>query len=219
MTPGQIPSMTPGTNRAMAGPSPRRSPQEVVARLAHHLWPQEDEGRALYMIVDAARDPGLYPGLLAREEETDMRSLYQGDTASELAEVAPYLVRLTRGGAVADWLVGEGWGRGWGILLLADDDIDAVRRHFRKFTIVNGESGAAYLFRFYDPTVLGSFLPISDEAQRAALFGPGIRFMMEDAGADALVLFESVNGDLRRVEIPLRTTPVAASGADAPRVR
>lgn len=219
MTPGQIPSMTPGTNRAMAGPSPRRSPQEVVARLAHHLWPQEDEGRALYMIVDAARDPGLYPGLLAREEETDMRSLYQGDTASELAEVAPYLVRLTRGGAVADWLVGEGWGRGWGILLLADDDIDAVRRHFRKFTIVNGESGAAYLFRFYDPAVLGSFLPISDEAQRAALFGPGIRFMMEDAGADALVLFESVNGDLRRVEIPLRTTPVAASGADAPRVR
>lgn len=219
MTPGQIPSMTPGTNRAMAGPSPRRSPQEVVARLAHHLWPQEDEGRALYMIVDAARDPGLYSGLLAREEETDMRSLYQGDTASELAEVAPYLVRLTRGGAVADWLVGEGWGRGWGILLLADDDIDAVRRHFRKFTIVNGESGAAYLFRFYDPAVLGSFLPISDEAQRAALFGPGIRFMMEDAGADALVLFESVNGDLRRVEIPLRTTPVAASGADAPRVR
>ncbi|WP_236784113.1 DUF4123 domain-containing protein [Azospirillum humicireducens] len=203
--------------------STRRSPQEVVARLAHHLWPQGDdrreEARALYMIVDAARDPGLYPGLLAREEEADMRSLYQGDTASELAEVAPYLVRLTRGSAVADWLVGEGWGRGWGILVQADGDIDAVRRHFRKFTIVNGEGGAAYLFRFYDPAVLGSFLPISDEAQRAALFGPGIRFMMEDAGADALVLFESVNGDLRRVEIPLRTSPGPASGADAPRVR
>ncbi len=212
------PGMTPGTNRAMTELSPRRSPQEVVTRLAHHLWPQGDgrgEEPALYMIVDAARDPGLYPGLLAREEEADMRSLYQGDTASELAEVAPYLVRLTRGSAVADWLVGEGWGRGWGILLLADDDIDAVRRHFRKFTIVNGEGGATYLFRFYDPAVLGSFLPISDEAQRAALFGPGIRFMMEDAGADALVLFESVNGDLRRVEIPLRTGP----GADAARIR
>lgn len=215
MNQGTNPGMNSGTGRAITELSPRRSPQEVVARLAHHLWPQGDEARALYMIVDAARDPGLYPGLLAREEEADMRSLYQGDTATELAEVAPYLVRLTRGSAVADWLVGEGWGRGWGILVLADDDIDAVRRHFRKFTIVNGEGGATYLFRFYDPAVLGSFLPISDEAQRAALFGPGIRFMMEDAGADALVLFESVNGDLRRVEIPLRTNP----GADAPRIR
>lgn len=213
------PGMNPGTSRAMTELSTRRSPQEVVARLAHHLWPQGDEARALYMIVDAARDPGLYPGLLAREEEADMRSLYQGDTASELAEVAPYLVRLARGSAVADWLVGEGWGRGWGILVQADGDIDAVRRHFRKFTIVNGEGGAAYLFRFYDPAVLGGFLPISDEAQRAALFGPGIRFMMEDAGADALVLFESVNGDLRRVEIPLRTAPGPALGADAPRIR
>ncbi|WP_372394477.1 DUF4123 domain-containing protein [Azospirillum sp. HJ39] len=184
--------------------SPRRTPQEVVSRLAHHLWPDGD-ARALYMIVDAARDPGLYPGLLAREEEAEMRSLYQGDTASDLAEVAPYLVQLERGGAVADWLVGEGWGRGWGILALADADIDAARRHFRKFTIVNGETGATYLFRFYDPTVLASFLPICDGAQRAALFGPGIRFLVEDAGADALILFETVNGDLRRAEIPLGT--------------
>lgn len=184
--------------------SPRRTPQEVVSRLAHHLWP-DGEARALYMIVDAARDPGLYPGLLAREEEAEMRSLYQGDTASDLAEVAPYLVRLERGGAVADWLVGDGWGRGWGILALADADIDAARRHFRKFTIVNGETGATYLFRFYDPAVLASFLPTCDEAQRAALFGPGIRFLVEDAGADALILFETVNGDLRRAEIPLGT--------------
>lgn len=201
--------------QAMTGPSPRRTPQEVVARLAHHLWPQsgpDGDGRVLYMIVDAARDPGLYPGLLAREEEAEMRALYQGDTASEMAEVAPYLVRLDRGSAVADWLVGEGWGRGWGILVQAggDGDIDMVRRHFRKFTIVNDAKGAAYLFRFYDPVVLRTFLPISDAAQRDALFGPGIRFMMEDAGADALVLFELVNGDLRRVEVPLGATPRAA---------
>ncbi|MBK1839038.1 DUF4123 domain-containing protein [Azospirillum sp. YIM B02556] len=202
---------------AMTDPFPRRAPQEVIARLAHHLWPQgapyggpERDGRALYMIVDAARDPGLYPGLLAREEETEMRALYQGDTASDLAEVAPYLVQLPRGSAVADWLVGEGWGRGWGVLLQADGDIDAVRRHLRKFTIVNDGKGTTYLFRFYDPVVLGSFLPISDAAQRAALFGPGIRFLVEDAGADALVLFEAVDGDLRRVEVPLG----AVAGAD-----
>lgn len=206
-------------NQAMTGPSPRRTPQEVVARLAHHLWPQgeresgsDGEERGLYMIVDAARDPGLYPGLLAREEEAEMRALYQGETASEMAEVAPYLVRLDRGGAVADWLVGEGWGRGWGILVQAGGDIDMVRRHFRKLTIVNDAKGATYLFRFYDPAVLRSFLPISDAAQRGALFGSGIRFMMEDAGAEALILFELVDGDLRRVEV-LLGAPVGAAGA------
>ncbi|PWC34733.1 hypothetical protein TSO352_27305 [Azospirillum sp. TSO35-2] len=174
----------------------------MPARLAHHLWPEGD-ARALYMIVDAARDPGLYPGLLAHEDGADMRSLYQGDTAGELAEVAPYLVRLERGSAVTDWLLGDGWGRGWGILVLADRDIDAVRRHFRKLTIVNGEAGETYLFRFYDPVVLAAFLPTCDAAQCAALFGPGFRFMMEDAAAGALVLFEAPNGVPLRAEIPL----------------
>ncbi|MCG5240456.1 DUF4123 domain-containing protein [Azospirillum doebereinerae] len=186
-------------------PTPRR---DIPGALAHHLWP--DGGRrALYMLVDAARDPGLYPGLLAHEDGAEMLSLYQGDKASELAAVAPYIVRLERGSAATAWLLGEGWGRGWGVLVQAEGDIETVRRHFRKFTIVNGEGGETYLFRFYDPAVLALFLPTCDAAQRAALFGPSIRYMMEDAGADALVAFELVEGDLRRAVIPVAAKPAA----------
>ncbi len=175
---------------------------DVIGALAPHLWP-EGGRRSLYMLVDAARDPGLYPGLLAHEGEADILSLYQGETASELATVAPYIVRLDRGSATTAWLLGKGWGQGWGVLVQADGDIETVRRHFRKFTIVNGEQGETYLFRFYDPVVLALFLPTCDAAQRTALFGPSIRFMMEDAQADALLAFELVADDLRRAVIPV----------------
>ena len=49
---------------------------------------------ALYMLLDAARDPRIYGWLSEFGETIQQRSLYQGDVGDSLAHVSPYLLRL-----------------------------------------------------------------------------------------------------------------------------
>jgi hypothetical protein len=153
-----------------------------------------DRGRQayLYAILDAARDERIYPGLkrLARTEQ--ILGLYQGRAAGELAAVAPYLVGLGTTDRVFDWLWEQGWGESWGIFLWSLVSPDTLRAHFRRLTMVQSDAGARLLFRFYDPRVLGAFLPTCDAAQLREMFGPVQRFMLEQDGGRAVVSFRAV---------------------------
>lgn len=175
----------------------------AVARLiAHHLLSDVGDGRT-YMIIDAARDPSIYPALVAHQDDLEMMSLYQGETADNLADVAPYLIRLEAGAPFVRWLTVENWGKSWGIFLRASVDFQAVRRRMRRFTVAATESGQTIMFRFYDPRVLRLFLPIGEPDQLTAMFTDIDAFLMEDEDAQGLISFQLIDGALR----PVRYAP------------
>jgi hypothetical protein len=113
----------------------------------------EAERGHLFAVLDAARDDRILE-LLARSVD-EYRSLYDGIQGETMAEVAPYLARISPGSSLLDALVGEGWGSGWGIYLTSDAPFKEVRRHLRRFLMVEEEeSGRRFYFRFYDPSAL-----------------------------------------------------------------
>jgi hypothetical protein len=123
----------------------------------------------LFAVLDGARAPRILE--LLRESVEEHHSLYDGIEGETMAHVAPYLVRLTPGGRLFQALVREGWGRRWGIYLTSAQSFASVRRHLRRYLMVERQDRQERMyFRFYDPAVLRVFLPTTTVLQRAELF-------------------------------------------------
>ncbi len=133
-----------------------------------------DEGAKapLFAILDAARDDRILE--LLRQSVEPHQSLYEGIQGEPLATVAPYLVGPFRKDSVLlDRLVMEGWGKRWGIYVTSREPFKEVRRHFRRFLMVEvEETGEPLYFRFYDPWVLKTFWPATSSQQVADLAKP-----------------------------------------------
>lgn len=143
----------------------------------------------LYALLDAARSERI--GVLLRESPHPYRSLYDGAQGDTLHEVAPFVVELPPHAELLQDLVLEGWGRPWGVWLTAppDRDVEAVRRHLRKFLMVE-LGGEKVYFRYYDPRVLAAFVPTCTPAERRELLGD-LAWHVVDARAAALITFEA----------------------------
>lgn len=121
------------------------------------------EGK-LYAILDPTRSPRILD--LLRESVEYSRSLYEGDEGDTLWEAAPYLVELPdKRSRLVRELVTEGLVRRWGIFVVSDRPFKDVRRHFRRFLMIQDELGEEMYFRFYDPVVLRAFLPTCTAVQ------------------------------------------------------
>jgi hypothetical protein len=146
-------------------------PPEWVASKARALEALRDQQAPLYAIVDVARDERILE--LLHESVEECHSLYEGPQGAALAEVAPYLVSLPRKDSwLLEALVQEGWAAAWGVYFTAPVPLLQVRRHLRRFLMVEAESveGRLY-FRFYDPRVLHVFLPTCSSGERKEFFG------------------------------------------------
>ena len=143
----------------------------------------------LFAILDAARDPAVLDHL--RDGGCERRSLYGGKRGEHLAEVAPYLAQILPGSKLERAILGGGWGRSWGILLAAEAPLAAVRRHLRRYLVVETEASQALSFRFYDPRVLAPFLRSATAAEARAFFGPVTSFFVEE-GTGALLHFQRI---------------------------
>ncbi len=174
-----------------AGGTMLRVSFEAIATL-----PPMDEARAaalrvlgaigsLFAIVDASA--GARPLQILREAIDEPRSLYEGLRGEALAGSAPYLVALAPGSGLLTRLVAEGWGARWGIYLACSRPLRDLRRHFRRFLIVeDDDTGARYIFRFYDPRTLRVFLPTCTPRQREDFFGDVIAFFAEGERGEVL---------------------------------
>jgi len=131
----------------------------------------------LYAVLDAARDPAILKLLHGCGEQ--VQSLYDGRRGEQLADVAPYLARVPAGSQLLETLLREGWGRSWGILIACEAPFAELRRHLRRFLVVQTEDRSALYFRFYDPRVLRPFLASASDEQRREFFGPVSAFLLE----------------------------------------
>src|SRR5215813_7366619 len=163
-----------GVTSAMIGALAESSAARDAAINA--LWhvPDADAARHphLYAVLDAARDERIYEGLCRFEHDLMVASLYSGAAAEDLAAVCPYLVSVPPDLQFFEWLWQEGWGHRWGIFLWCTSTLDSVRNHLRRITKIATDDGRKLVFRFYDPGVLSTILPVLDTGQLREMFGP-----------------------------------------------
>ena len=82
-------------------------------------------------------------------------------TPLSIHDFAPYLAQILPGSKLERAILGEGWGRSWGVLLAAEAPFAEVRRHLRRYLVVETEASQPLSFRFYDPRVLAPFLGLA----------------------------------------------------------
>jgi hypothetical protein len=193
-----------------ATPPRRRPPDrpELAAKKERAIEALRAAEAPLYAVFDTAQDRRILT--LLRESVEEHRSLYEGTQGDALADVAPYIVRLSpspspspfSGGRLLEGLVREGWGKSWGIYFTSRRPFKEIRRHLRRFLIVmDDETRERLYFRFYDPRVLREFLPTCTELQLTELYGEPLggieRFFTE--GEDNEVLMFARPGAPRRI--------------------
>jgi hypothetical protein len=146
----------------------------------------------LYAVVDAARDLELAGQ--ARRRGYDLTSLFLGDQAAQLADLAPYFFQVPHGAA---FLAGE-WraalGKSAGILIDSPASPAEVFAHLRYAFIVKDEAEQPYFFRYYDPRVLRPYLPSCTPEQLAEFFGPVRTWICEDESAEGYLAFTRDEG-------------------------
>ena len=125
----------------------------------------------VFAVLDAARDPVVYPALL--RGGFGHESLFEGVRAAALCDVTPYLVPLPLDSALLAAMTGAWWGRSIGIFLTSRASMTEVLERLREMLMVRTEDDRRMIFRFYDPRVLRAFLPIANPRQVSTLFGEG----------------------------------------------
>lgn len=176
---------------------------EDVEKIANQIWQSADSDPylKLYAIMDAARDSRIHSRLL--ESGAEALSLFRGDKAMELADVAPYLVPLYRGDNLIDWFLTHGWGNSWGIVVESSAGLKELRRHFQGFIMVYDPKGMPLYFRYYDPRVFRIYLPTCNESELKIVFGPVNSFYAEGQDPDYLVHYAFAGGRLMERKVHL----------------
>lgn len=161
-----------------------------------------------YAVIDGASAAGLLDQLYTEGKRPEFVCLYRGELEADIAEVAPYLVRLEPGTPFTDWLLMEGWGKNFGVFVRSVAGMDALRRHFRRFLRVQDPEGKTLYFRFYDPRVLKVFLPTCEVEELGALFGPLSCYLCEGDSSDILLELTKRDGQLMARKVSLLQPPI-----------
>lgn len=114
-------------------------------------------------------------------------SLYRGWAQDQYWAIAPYLVVIDTD--LLEWIVDNLWDDPWGIFIVAPPDLASLRKHFRRFLLVQTEEGKELYFRFYDPRVLSVFLPACTASELDGFFGPVRSFQLVSEESDTLLEF------------------------------
>jgi hypothetical protein len=158
------------------------------AQLQSTMWgPDQSGADDVFVVLDGARDeriPRRVEGYLDQKA-----CLYEGDLTRDLANAAPYLLRLFRDDRFCRQLLDEGWGNAWGVFVVANTSMNSLRKHFRTFMVVRGPSGQRLIFRWYDPRVLRSYLPTCNLEELRAIFGPIRAFIVEGRETGTAIRF------------------------------
>lgn len=170
-----------------------------------------DPETSVFVILDGASIPNVLQSL--EQYKPEHCCLYRGEVSPRLAPRAPYLARVLEGSEFAGWLMGEGWGKHWGIFVISRWDLALMCRHFRSFLVVHDQGGRALWFRFYDPRVLRVYLPTCNSRELHIFFRPVARYCMEGKDPASLVEFSRIDSNLDQRVVSL-AKPADPSAAD-----
>lgn len=145
----------------------------------------------LFAVIDACDAPAV-PERAREAGPARAVSLYRGRAEDELWAVAPYLFRVDP--ALFDWIAAELWSTSWGIFAVADQSLEAMRLHFRRFLTVQGPQGESWYFRYYDPAVLPAFLATADAQQVVDFIGPARALAATDPVSYGIRVFTRRDG-------------------------
>jgi len=174
--------------------------EAMVQKLRQHLFAAPES--VVYALLDGASAEGLLNKL--DQCRPEYVCLYRGELEPDMAEVAPYLVRLEPKADLTQWILEEGWCKHWGIFAVTREKLRTMRQHFRRFTMVRGPDGKNLLFRFYDPRVLRTFLSTCTPRELQDFFGPVLAYALEDEDPGRMLRFAIGRGALRREELALQ---------------
>ena len=99
------------------------------------------------------------------------KSLFSGKTGEMLDSVAPYLCNFEMSSIEFNTFLTRNENINWGIMIDTAMTFDQLHSHLRKFLYVKTEDGKKLYFRFYDPSVLPTFLRTCDVGQLQDFFG------------------------------------------------
>ena len=145
------------------------SPKLQIDDTSQDEWRRFCGTGQLYAVVDSCDEPSV-PKKVDEAGPAKAVSLYRGEAMEQYSTVAPYLMHVDSG--IFDWIVSDLWAAPWGIFVYAEGPLESLRTHFRRYLTVQGPHGKKYLFRFYDPSVLPSFLESCNDRELTDFFGP-----------------------------------------------
>jgi hypothetical protein len=99
-------------------------------------------------------------------------------------------------------LVGDGWGKSWGIYLTCGEPLADVRKHLRRFLTVD-QNGQNVLLRYYDPRILRVFLPVCTAEEVTEFYGPISAFLVEARNPAELVEFRITSQGVGETRVPV----------------
>lgn len=165
-------------------------------------------GQQLYGVIDGATDLELVYEAMTTFGYDTVRSLFQGDMAEAMSDVAPYVVPID---PASDYL--EKWVQRFdthaGILVTTSMDLDELHVHLRQIFVTQDETDQDYFLRFYDPRVLPDFLDTCTPEQIDEFFGPITAFVVDNADIAGYTRY-TCDRDGNLAAQPLR--PVTPSG-------
>lgn len=125
-----------------------------------------------FVVADAARDEAILAFVRALGEKATC--LYSGDARIRLANYAPYLFRIEMDCMVTRQFLADGWGQSWYILISSQSPLEDIAWQLRKALVVRTDEGKDFYFRFYDPRVLRSYLPMCSQDDADKLMSKAI---------------------------------------------
>ena len=190
-------------------------PPATAKRTAAILNQFASTGAQLYCLLDAACDQTISSLLnLAQEQK---QCLYDGQSATELASWAPYLVKLPLDSPFTKAILDLGWSKGWASYFTSSAPFEEIRHHFRKFLMIQLQGGGEVYFRFYDPRVLRDFLPTAIPSEATVFFGPVQQWLIESEDSDTMLILQHTEGALATTRVSVTPPPASDALSDSPK--
>jgi hypothetical protein len=180
-------------------------PAETAAEaLASALLKARGADQTIYLLVDASRSPASQ---FIIETLTDTAlCLFDGQAFEDLSGYAPWLIPLTlEDDGVFSWFMEEGWGKDWGIFLIAGPEPRRVKVGLKRSLRVQTEDNQVLFFKFYRPSVFNTYLPAFEAPQAEYIMRDIAQVWAEDAEDPTLVHRYAIRaGTLRRADLMLK---------------
>jgi hypothetical protein len=122
----------------------------------------------VFAVFDTADSPPVYEKMQQLGTEAAL-SLFRNTEKEDWSQVAPYLAQVNA--PMLDWIAETLWKEPWGVFLFGRMSLQDLWTHLRHFMVASLPDASIQYFRFYDPRILGAYLPVCDNRELAAFFG------------------------------------------------